>query len=50
MSENYETNYPCDDCGSKDDCDHWETVFCCTLCNYNYDGDPPCENCDPMDI
>ena len=44
-------NYPCDDCPSRDACDGWEARFCCTLCRWNYDdNDPPCEDCDPMDI
>ena len=42
--------YPCDTCSSRDSCDGWEAKFCCELCNYLYDGNPDCEDCDPMDI
>jgi hypothetical protein len=42
-------NYPCDDCPTKDSCDGWEAQFCCTLCRW-FGDNPPCEECDPMDI
>ena len=32
-------DYPCDTCGNEKYCDGWEVQFCCTLCNFNYDGD-----------
>lgn len=44
----YDDEYPCDNCQSKDTCDIWEARFCCTLCEYQNGGD--CENCDSMDI
>lgn len=44
----YDDDYPCETCPSKDTCDGWEAQFCCTLCEYYGGGD--CENCDPMDI
>lgn len=37
---------PCDDCDWE--CDHWDAMFCCTLCQY-YDWDD-CDSCDPWDI
>lgn len=42
-------DYPCDNCGSADNCDGWEAQFCCTLCCY-YNDEPDCNNCNPMDI
>ena len=44
------SDHPCDNCSQKETCDGWEAAYCCTLCMYEYDGDPPCEYCDPMDI
>lgn len=44
----YNDDYPCDKCHSRDTCDGWEAQFCCTLCEYH--GGVDCENCDPMDI
>lgn len=41
---------PCNDCGMSEMCDGWEAQFCCTRCMWQFDGDPPCEDCDPMDI
>lgn len=47
----YDDEYPCDNCQSKDTCDIWEARFCCTLCEYQNGGDcENCENCDSMDI
>lgn len=48
--ESITSTYPCDNCGQADYCDGWEAQFCCTLCNYNNNGNTPCEMCDPMDI
>ena len=48
MGENFDDNYPCNDCPTKDWCDGWEAQFCCELCHYN--GCEDCDNCDPMDI
>lgn len=40
---------PCDDCNRS--CDGWEMHFCCTYCEWFYgDDEPPCDECDPMDI
>ena len=50
MNDEYLDDYPCNDCPSAYYCDSWEAQFCCTLCRYNYDGDTPCDDCDPMDI
>lgn len=51
MKEEYsDSEYPCNNCGQSDNCDGWEAQYCCTLCNYNYHGDTPCDMCDPMDI
>ena len=50
MNDEYLDDYPCNNCPSADYCDGWEAQFCCTLCHYNYDGDTPCDDCDPMDI
>ena len=49
MNEYEEVN-PCDECTQYDYCDSWEAQFCCTRFKYIYDGDTPCDNCDPMDI
>lgn len=38
--------YPCDVCDC--DCDHWDAMFCCRLCEYV--GGADCDECDPMDI
>lgn len=43
-------DYPCNDCANKDYCDCWEAEFCCTLCSYLYNGNTPCDECNPMDI
>ena len=48
IDEDYPEDYPCDNCGNEEFCDHWEARFCCTLCRYN--GREDCDNCDPMDI
>lgn len=48
MEENFDDDYPCNDCPTKDWCDGWEAQFCCELCHYN--GCEDCDNCDPMDI
>ena len=42
--------YPCSACYMADSCDGWEARFCCTRCEYDYDGDPPCDDCDPGDL
>lgn len=39
---------PCDDCVM--DCDAWDSQFCCIYCHWYYGDDPPCEDCNPMDI
>ena len=48
MEDNFNEDYPCKDCSTKDWCDGWEAQFCCALCYYN--GREDCDNCDPMDI
>ena len=39
----------CDSCPDKDNCDHWDAMYCCTLCR-SWDEHPDCEHCDPWDI
>ena len=29
---------PCEDCPVKDNCDPWESAFCCTLCRMGADA------------
>lgn len=41
-------NCPCNDCDRE--CDGWDAQFCCTRCAWAFDGQTPCEDCDPMDI
>ena len=43
-----EEKCPCETCPTKDNCDHWDAAFCCTLCEWYGGGD--CESCDPWDI
>ena len=46
FSDDESLHYPCDNCDWE--CDHWDAMFCCTLCQYYGGGD--CESCDPRDI
>ena len=46
--DEYDDDYPCDNCDSKDYCDSWEARYCCTLCHWH--GCEDCDNCNPMDI
>lgn len=41
---------PCNDCDKSEFCDGWEARFCCELCNWIYEGNTPCDDCDPMDL
>ncbi len=44
----YGDDDPCFDCNR--DCDGWDAQFCCSHCTWIYEGDPPCDRCDPMDL
>lgn len=48
-TSNSDDDCPCNTCATQDTCDGWEARFCCRLCYY-LNGEPDCENCDPMDI
>lgn len=46
--DEYDDDYPCNDCSQEDYCDGWEAQFCCSLCSwYGYEH---CDDCNPMDI
>lgn len=47
-NDDFNDDYPCNDCSKAEFCDGWEARYCCTLCEYHGGGD--CDNCDPMDI
>ena len=41
----YDDDYPCDNCGWKDECDGWEALVCPTMkANYGID------DYDPWDV
>lgn len=41
-------DYPCDCCGMAEQCDGWDSRFCCMLCQW-IEADN-CNECDPNDI
>ena len=45
----YDDEYPCNNCPNEENCDGWESRYCCRLCHY-YGTDSDCNNCDPWDI
>lgn len=43
-------DYPCTNCSQNEECDSWESRYCCELCAWEYDDATPCDDCDPMDL
>ena len=49
MEEHYIED-PCSECSRVEYCDGWEAQFCCKRCMWEWGDDPPCDDCDSMDI
>ena len=52
MENDWEEDCPCKECEKEGHyCDVWDAQYCCRLCMWKNDGEPPwCDDCDPMDI